>query len=85
MEQELILPKQEGGEIKIRCEYFEALKEQKLSRCPHIIRKLAGDETYDTCGLNTKSCLIEHGLYDCETWEEIQKEWLKEVKENGKN
>uniref|UniRef100_A0A6M3LID3 Uncharacterized protein n=1 Tax=viral metagenome TaxID=1070528 RepID=A0A6M3LID3_9ZZZZ len=46
--------------------------------CPHIIRRLAGDETYDICELNTKSCLIEHGLYECEIWNEIQEE------ENGK-
>ncbi len=41
-------------------------------RCPHIIRKRAGDESYDICELNTKACLIEHGLYECEIWNEIQ-------------
>lgn len=66
-----------------RSEYFEALQEQKLSRCPHIIRKLAGDETYDICGLNTKACLIEHGIYECYTWKEIQKEWLKEAQDES--
>lgn len=42
--------------------------------CPYIQRKRAGDETYDICEINTKSCLIEHGLYECETWNEIRKE-----------
>ena len=39
--------------------------------CPHIQRKRADDETYDICELNTKPCLIEHGHYECETWNEI--------------
>ena len=43
-------------------------------RCPHIIRKLVGDEIYDICDLNTKACVIEHGLYECETWELIKQE-----------
>jgi len=47
-------------------------------RCPHIIRKQAGDESYDICELNTKPCLIEHGLYECEIWEEIKREWAEE-------
>ena len=52
-----------------------------MTRCPHIIRKLAGDETYDICELTerpsgrVKPCLIEHGLYECSIWDEIQKEW----------
>lgn len=37
------------------------------NECPYIQRKLAGDETYDICEINTKPCLIEHGLYECET------------------
>ena len=44
----------------------------KDDECPYILRKLAGDETYDTCEINTKSCLIEHGLYECEIWNEIK-------------
>lgn len=52
-----------------------------MDKCPHIIQKQAGDETYDTCELNTKACLIEHGLYECEVWDEIQREWAKEVKD----
>jgi len=51
-----------------------------MDRCPHIQRKLAGDEAYDICEINTKPCVIEHGLYECETWEEIQKEWAEEIK-----
>ena len=42
-------------------------------KCPHIIRKRVGDESYDICELRGKSCLIEHGG-ECETWNEIQQE-----------
>ena len=49
-------------------------EESLFDRCPHIIRKRVGDESYDICDLNTKSCLIEHGLYECETWNKIQEE-----------
>lgn len=58
--------------------YMEALKEQKLSRCPNIITRRAGDESYDMCSEADKECLIQHGHYECETWNEIQKEWLEE-------
>ena len=50
-----------------------------MDKCPHIIRKSAGDETYDICEINSKRCLIEHGIYKCEIWDEIQKE--EEVKD----
>ena len=63
--------------------YFEAVQQQKLSRCPNIIRKLAGDETYDTCDLNSKPCLIEHGLYECEEWDRILAEWIAEERDHG--
>lgn len=53
------------------------LEDRRAKECPHIIRRSAGDETYDICELNTKACLIEHGLYKCETWEEIQDEWAR--------
>lgn len=54
------------------------MDEQRLrERCPHIITKQAGDETYDICELNTKSCLEEHGLYECDTWEAIKREEIK--------
>ena len=41
-----------------------------MDRCPHIIRKLAGDETYDICEINTKFCLLESG--ECDTWNEVK-------------
>ncbi len=53
-------------------------------RCPFIIRRLAGDETYDLCDLNHHSCLIAHGLYKCEIWDEIREEWAKELQPQGK-
>ena len=46
----------------------------KDDECPYIQRKLAGDETYDICEINSKSCLIEHGLYECEIWNEIKED-----------
>ena len=48
--------------------------QEKNRRCPHIIRKRAGDESFDICELTTKSCLIEHGLYECEIWNDIKEE-----------
>ena len=47
-------------------------------RCPHCMRKLAGDETYELCGINDKSCLIEHGLYKCDIYEEYLVEYCSE-------
>lgn len=38
-------------------DYFIAQKEQRLSRCPHIIRKF---EAFDMCNLNQKPCVIEN-------------------------
>ena len=44
-------------------------------RCPHVIRKRAGDETYDLCELTERPsgriqpCLIEHGG-ECEIYNE---------------
>ena len=49
------------------------------NECPHIRRKLANDETYDICELNTKFCLIEHGLYECRIWNIIKKERVAEA------
>ena len=52
-------------------------------RCPHIIRKSAGDESYDLCERTErpsgriKPCLLESGD-ECETWEEIKREWQLE-------
>ena len=44
--------------------------------CPEVIHRRVGDETYDICDLNTKPCVIEHGLYECETYNE----YLEEIK-----
>ncbi len=44
----------------------------KLDRCPHIRTLRGGDESMDICELNTKACLIEHGLYECKIWDEIR-------------
>ncbi|KKL94508.1 hypothetical protein LCGC14_1863950 [marine sediment metagenome] len=54
-------------------------------KCPHIIRKSAGDESWDFCELTEKpsgrikGCLLESGDV-CETWEEIQGEWENDNK-----
>uniref|UniRef100_A0A6M3KGB5 Uncharacterized protein n=1 Tax=viral metagenome TaxID=1070528 RepID=A0A6M3KGB5_9ZZZZ len=47
--------------------------------CPEVRRKRAGDESYDICDINGKSCLIEHGLYECAIYDE----YLKELKDEG--
>ncbi len=58
-------------------------------RCPHIITKSAGDESYDCCELTErpsgriKPCLLESSS-ECEIWEEIQKEQATEVGEQAK-
>ena len=41
-------------------------------KCPHIRTLRGGDETQDICDLVDKWCLIEHGLYECEIWDEIR-------------
>ena len=43
-------------------------------KCPHVIRKRAGDESWDMCELNANSCLKEHGLYKCDIYEEYLNE-----------
>ena len=45
----------------------------KLDRCPHIRTIRGGDETQDVCDLVDKWCLIEHGQYECEIWNEIKR------------
>ena len=45
-------------------------KAEEEARCPHVIRKRAGDESYDICELNSKPCLAEHGLYECDIYQE---------------
>ena len=50
------------------------LTENKYPDCPEVQHKRAGDESYDICGTNTKPCVIEHGLYECETYNLFLKE-----------
>lgn len=52
-------------------------------KCPFIITKPAGDESYDICRFLGERCKIEHGG-ECETWDLIQKEEHgKELKAQG--
>ena len=59
------------------------LEDRRAKECPHIIRKSAGDESWDYCELTERpsgriqGCLLVGGD-TCETWEEIQKEWEAE-------
>ena len=54
-------------------EPYDILRDKRAeSRCPYLITKLAGDETYDTCKLRGKSCIIE----GCE-------EYLKETEDGN--
>lgn len=54
-----------------------------VDRCPHIIRKQAGDESSDFCDTTErpsgriKPCLLESGS-ECEVWNEIKREWQNE-------
>ena len=45
------------------------LEKYKGLECPEVRHRRAGDESYDICDLNTKACLIEHGLYRCDYYE----------------
>jgi len=51
--------------------------------CPHIKRKCYGDESVDFCEITErpsgriKPCLLRSND-ECETWQEIQKEWEAE-------
>lgn len=51
---------------------MDAERLNNLDRCPHIRTILGGDETQDICELVDKWCLIEHGQYECEIWDEIR-------------
>ena len=59
------------------------LTEYKDADCPEVRHKRAGDESYDICALNGKACLEEHGLYECEYFNNYLKEM--EVKNAGNN
>ncbi len=51
-------------------------------RCPEVERKQAGDESFDLCGLTRgKPCLIEHGHYECDVYEEFLKKQERNYKE----
>ena len=63
------------------CEMLEAVKEQKLSKCPYHRATLAGDEIYDWCELSDNPCMVAYGDYGCEEWEDIQAEWINEEHE----
>ena len=58
-------------------------------RCPHKIRKQAGDESLDFCELTERlsgriqHCLLESGE-ECETWNEIQIELKTGEEESNK-
>ena len=62
------------------------LEDRRAKECPHIIRKCAGDESWDFCEITEsgsgriKPCLLVSGD-TCEIWEEIQKEWRAENEE----
>ena len=49
--------------------------------CPEVRHKRAGDETYDICNLVDKPCLIEHGLYECEYYNQF----IEEEAQNASN
>ncbi|KKN60081.1 hypothetical protein LCGC14_0535500 [marine sediment metagenome] len=50
------------------------LTENTYPDCPNVQHKRVGDESYDICETNTKPCVIEHGLYECETYNLFLKE-----------
>lgn len=47
---------------------------QMDDRCPHIKRVGYKGESADMCELVNKWCLVEHGQYECEIWNEIKGE-----------
>ena len=47
---------------------------KEIPRCPYVIRKRAGDESYDICEIETNFCPIEHGLYECSIYDEFLQE-----------
>lgn len=54
------------------------LTKREYPDCPEVRRKRAGDETYDVCNLNSKPCLIEHGLYECNYYNDYLREIAEE-------
>ncbi len=62
----------------------EQRQQAKDARCPYIQRKRVGDESYDMCKETDKSCLIEHGHYECEIYNDFKKEELDENDNSGR-
>lgn len=53
-------------------------------RCPAMRTKRIGDETFDLCEENEmRLCDLWTGG-NCDTWNEIQKEWANESEDNSK-
>lgn len=50
------------------------LNAYKETDCPEVGHKRAGDESYDICKFTGKSCLIEHGLYECDYFNKFLEE-----------
>ena len=48
------------------------------NECPYVVRKSYGDESQDYCETTGRICLLEEGL-ECETWNEVQREWEQEA------
>jgi|TARA_Y100000310_G_scaffold36889_1_gene34694 hypothetical protein len=63
--------------------YFEAIQQQKLSRCQYHRAILAGDETGDMCDLDECFCVIAYGTGSCQEYDEIQMEWIAEQRDHG--
>jgi len=60
-------------------EPYDTKQDNKATeRCPNLIAKSAGDETYYFCDINDHPCLREYGDDICEEYEEIMKEWARE-------
>lgn len=65
-------------EIDERLDHVEEEKLMNL-RCPYYKCRRAGDESVAWCGLDDHPCSVEYDEnYDCETWNEIKKEWEEE-------
>ena len=57
---------------------MERWSEKYRSECPYVRGKFYGEDAPDLCTINDKICLLEEGL-ECETWNEVQKEWEQEA------
>ena len=64
-------------------QYQEAVKQQKLNKCPYLRKIPNGDEIYCHCDYIDHACQVEYQNEPCEEWEDIQKEWLAEIAEDN--